>query len=105
VPSATASGRVATRVGDAQILREIGEPISTLARPDGVIAQRFANNTNFATLVDPATVTENTPMITNGYKGVPLYTASRDRFLGRGRSSEAAQAELAPASPPTTRRC
>jgi multidrug efflux system outer membrane protein len=86
---------VAARVLQAQATAGISRSYLYPSLAGGVIAQRFANNTNFATLVDPATVTENSPLITNGYKAVPIYTAYEIDFWGKiRRQSESAQADL-----------
>ena len=86
---------VAARVLQAQASAGIARSYLYPTLAGGVIAQRYANNTNFATLVDPATVTENTPTITNAYKAVPIYTAYEIDFWGSvRRQSESAQAEL-----------
>jgi multidrug efflux system outer membrane protein len=86
---------VAQRVLQAQAVAGISRSYLYPEVNAGILAQRFANNSNFATLVEPATVTANTGTITNAYKTVPLYTAYEIDFWGRvRRQSESSMAEL-----------
>jgi multidrug efflux system outer membrane protein len=85
----------AQRVLQAQAIAGIARSQLYPELQAGALAQRFANNSNFATLVEPATVTTNTPVITPAYKAVPLYASWEIDFWGRvRRQTEAATAEL-----------
>ncbi len=86
---------IAARVLQAQAVAGIARSYLYPEVNAGAIGQRFANNSNFSTLVDPATITENTATITGAYKAVPLYTAYEIDFWGKvRRQTESAQAEL-----------
>ena len=86
---------VAQRVLQAQAIAGISKSYLYPDVAGGGIAQRFANNSNFATLVQPATITANTPMISDGFKAVPLYAAYEIDLWGRlRRQTETAMAEL-----------
>jgi multidrug efflux system outer membrane protein len=86
---------VAQRVLQAQAIAGISRSYLFPEVDAGAIAQRFANNSNFAQLVDPATITANTPTITFGYKAIPLYATFEIDLWGRvRRQSESAMAEL-----------
>lgn len=86
---------VAARVLQAQAIAGISKSYMYPEIQVGGLAQRFANNSNFAVLVDPATVTANTATITDGFKAVPLYATWEIDFWGRiRRQMEAALAEL-----------
>lgn len=86
----------ASRVLQAQAIAGISKSRMFPDIQIGGLAQRFANNSNFATLVDPATVTANTATISDGFKAVPLYATWEIDFWGRiRRQMEAAMAELA----------
>ena len=87
---------VAARVLQAQAIAGISKSYMYPELQVGALAQRFANNSNFATLVDPATVTANTATISDGFKAVPLYATWEIDFWGRIRR----QMEAAPPSPP-----
>ncbi|MFO1084921.1 MAG: efflux transporter outer membrane subunit [Reyranellaceae bacterium] len=85
----------ANRVLQAQAIAGISKSYMYPELQVGALAQRFANNSNFATLVDPATVTANTASISSGFKAVPLYATWEIDFWGRiRRQMEAAMAEL-----------
>ncbi|MFO1080057.1 MAG: efflux transporter outer membrane subunit [Reyranellaceae bacterium] len=85
----------AARVLQAQAVAGISRSYLFPEVNAGVLAQRFANNSNFATLVDPATVTTNTPVITNAYKAMPLYAQWELDFWGRVRRlAESSRADL-----------
>ncbi|MCA0304286.1 MAG: efflux transporter outer membrane subunit [Proteobacteria bacterium] len=87
---------VAQRVLQAQAVAGIARGALYPEIDAGGIAQRFANNSNFATLVQPATITTNSPVISDGFKAVPLYAAYEIDFWGRvRRQAETAMAELA----------
>jgi multidrug efflux system outer membrane protein len=86
---------VAQRVLQAQATAGISTSYLYPEVDAGVLSQRFANNSNFATLVDPATITSNTPTITFGYKAIPLYASYEIDLWGRlRRQVESATAEL-----------
>src|SRR5262245_2550248 len=86
---------VTQRVLQAQAVAGISRSYQFPEINAGALAQRFANNSNFATLVDPATVTANTPMISFAYKAVPLYATYEIDLWGRmRRQTESAMAEL-----------
>jgi len=86
---------VAARVLQAQAIAGISKSYMYPEIQVGGLAQRFANNSNFAVLVDPATVTANTATITDGFKAVPLYSTWEIDFWGRiRRQMEAAMSEL-----------
>jgi multidrug efflux system outer membrane protein len=85
----------AYRVLQAQAIAGISKSYMFPDLRAGGLAQRFANNSNFATLVDPATVTANSATISDGFKAVPLYATWEIDFWGRiRRQMEAAMAEL-----------
>lgn len=86
---------VSKRVLQAQAIAGISRSYLYPEVDAGALVQRFANNSNFSTLVDPATVTANTATISGAYKGVPLYATYEIDFWGRvRRQTESAMAEL-----------
>ena len=86
---------VSKLVLQAQAIAGISKSYLYPAVNAGALVQRFANNSNFATLVDPATVTASTGTISFAYKGVPLYATYEIDFWGRvRRQAESAMAEL-----------
>src|SRR5262249_38599026 len=86
---------VAQRVLQAQALAGISRSYLFPEVAAGAVGQRFANNPNFQTLVDPATISENIPTISFAYKAVPLYATYEVDLWGRvRRQTEAAMAEL-----------
>ena len=86
---------VAARVLQAQAIAGISTSYLYPEIAAGAVTQRFANNPNFATLVDPAMITANTPIITNAYKAVPLYATYEIDLWGRlRRQSESSAAAL-----------
>jgi multidrug efflux system outer membrane protein len=86
---------VAARVLQAQALAGISTSYLYPEINAGGLAQRYANNSNFVTLVPPSPITDNQPVITDAYKAVPLYATYEIDFWGRlRRQSEAARAEL-----------
>ncbi len=86
---------VAARVLQAQAVAGISTSYLYPEINAGGLAQRFANNSNFVTLVPPSPITDNQPVITNAFKAVPLYASYEIDFWGRlRRQSESAQAEL-----------
>lgn len=86
---------VAARVLQAQAVAGISTSYLYPQIDAGGLAQRFANNSNFVTLVPPSPITDNQARITNAFKAVPLYATYEIDFWGRlRRQSESARAEL-----------
>ena len=67
---------VAARVLQAQALAGISTSYLYPEINAGGLAQRYANNSNFVTLVPPSPITDNQPVITSAFKAVPLYATS-----------------------------
>jgi multidrug efflux system outer membrane protein len=85
----------AARVLQAQAVAGISRSYLYPELAAGGSGQRFANNSNFMTLVNPAMITENTSVITFAYKAMPLWATYELDFWGRvRRMSESAQAEM-----------
>ena len=85
----------AARVLQAQAVAGISRSYLYPEVAAGAAGQRFANNSNFMTLVDPALISENTSVITFAYKAMPLWATYEIDFWGRvRRMSEATQAEM-----------
>ena len=86
---------VAARVLQAQAVAGISTSYLYPEIDAGGLAQRFANNSNFVTLVPPSPITDNQARVTNAFKAVPLYATYEIDFWGRlRRQSESARAEL-----------
>lgn len=86
---------VAARVLQAQALAGISTSYLYPQIDAGGLAQRFANNSNFVTLIPPSPITDNQARVTNAFKAVPLYATYEIDFWGRlRRQSESARAEL-----------
>jgi multidrug efflux system outer membrane protein len=85
----------AARVLQAQAVAGISRSYLYPELAGGGAGQRFANNTNATTLVDPALITENTSTITFAYKAMPIWATYEIDFWGRvRRMTEASQAEM-----------
>jgi multidrug efflux system outer membrane protein len=85
----------AARVLQAQAVAGISRSYLYPEVNAGALGQRFANNSNATTLVDPGTITENSSVITFAYKAMPLWATYEIDFWGRvRRMSEQAQAEM-----------
>ena len=86
---------VAARVLQAQAVAGISTSYLYPEINAGGLAQRYANNSNFVTLVPPSPITDNEARITNAYKAVPLYATYEIDFWGRlRRQSESSRAEM-----------
>ncbi len=86
---------VAARVLQAQAVAGISTSYLYPEIDAGGLAQRFANNSNFVTLVPPSPITDNQARVTNAFKAVPLYATYEIDFWGRlRRQSESSRAEL-----------
>jgi multidrug efflux system outer membrane protein len=86
---------VAARVLQAQAVAGISTSYLYPEINAGGLAQRFANNSNFVTLVPPSPITDNQARVTSAFKAVPLYATYEIDFWGRlRRQSESATAEL-----------
>ncbi len=86
---------VAARVLQAQAVAGISTSYLYPEVNAGGLAQRYANNSNFVTLVPPSPITDNQPVITSAFKAVPLYATYEIDFWGRlRRQSESARAEM-----------
>jgi multidrug efflux system outer membrane protein len=86
---------VAARVLQAQALAGISTSYLYPEINAGGLAQRYANNSNFVTLVPPSPITDNEARITSAFKAVPLYATYEIDFWGRlRRQSESARAEM-----------
>ncbi len=86
---------VAARVLQAQALAGISTSYLYPEINAGGLAQRYANNSNFVTLVPPSPITANEARITSAFKAVPLYATYEIDFWGRlRRQSESARAEM-----------
>jgi multidrug efflux system outer membrane protein len=85
----------AARVLQAQAVAGISRSYLYPEIDSGAAGQRFANNSNSSTLVDPALITENAPTITFAYKAMPLWATYEIDFWGRvRRMTEATRAEM-----------
>ena len=86
---------VAARVLQAQALAGISTSYLYPEINAGGLAQRYANNSNFVTLVPPSPITDNEARITSAFKAVPLFATYEIDFWGRlRRQSESARAEM-----------
>ncbi len=86
---------VAARVLQAQAMAGISKSYLYPEVNAGGVGQYFVNNPNFATLIDPALISANTPIMTGAYKAVPLYATYEIDLWGRlRRQTESASAEL-----------
>lgn len=86
---------VAARVLQAQAVAGISTSYLYPEIDAGGLAQRFANNSNFVTLVPPSPITDNQARVTSAFKAVPLYATYEIDFWGRlRRQSESSRAEL-----------
>jgi multidrug efflux system outer membrane protein len=85
----------AARVLQSQAAAGIANSYRYPAVNAGGVGSYFANNPNFATLISPADISANNPIMTGAYKTVPLYATYEVDFWGRvRRQSEGAAAEL-----------